>query len=177
MTAATLTASEVMERVDAAYRNAPRFEADLQHFEMRAGSNTAFVRTGRGRFSAVGSFQLDYQHPPYLQTSDGSAVRTIDPIARTNVTVPIAQTEFPVIFGFMIGMGTLARDFQGELHDSIYRFRDGHRLSVTPLRPHSSVARVALLIDQGTFFVREMQWIDVRQNRYRYVFRNTRTTP
>lgn len=113
-----------------------------------------------------------YDRPDDHQViSDGVTVKTYDPQNQQMYQTAVAKSQYPAALVFLMGNGSLTRDFTLRLLDAAQlRFAGGYVLECTPNVAIPAYRKVVLYVDGPTKQVGRVLILDAQGNRSRFDF-------
>ena len=166
-------AGEIVRRVQRRYDATRAYSAD---FHQTAEYRTLGRRiAGRGRFyfSRPGKMLWDYKEPAgQFVLFDGRHIYFYQPAERQVIKTAARaafRSDLPV--SFLLGIGSLERDFRAELLESSGGL---HQLKLTPNRANTGVREIVLVVDSGSHDIRQLRIEDGAGNHWTFGFENIR---
>lgn len=168
----TLTAEQVVERVQGFYDRTTDFEADFSQETRNRLSGTPTTRTGHVRFLRPGRMRWEYANPSGdLIVSNGTTLWAYEAAAHQAIQTNLQESQLPSALSFLMGTGRLTAEFTGRLLDATrYRYANGYVLELRPNTPSPSVERLVLYVEPTNFQVVRSAVFDSQGNRNVFEF-------
>jgi outer membrane lipoprotein carrier protein len=166
------TAQEVAARVQAFYDSTKTFRATFKQTYTIKVQNVTKVSTGKVVFEKPGKMSWQYDAPNGNRVvSDGNTIKVYEKENEQMYEVSVAKSQYPAALAFLMGSGSLVRDFNLRLLDAAQmKFEAGYVLEGTPKEATPAYAKTILYVDAQTNQVRRALILDAQGNRNRFDF-------
>ncbi len=168
---ASLTADEIVNRVQAFYDKTSTFKAGFkQRYVVKAYDKTK-DSAGSVIFEKPGKMSWRYTSNGNRVVSDGTLIKIYEKENKQMYEQQLAKTQYPAALSFLTGQGKLKQNFKFSKQDSKQmKFESGYVLAGDPLQPTAAYERVFFYVDAQTYQVRRVLIIDAQGNRNRFDF-------
>lgn len=176
---ATLTADQVVTRVQAFYEATTDYDADFTQTYFHRLFNKTQRSYGHVYIKKPGKMRWEYSRPERkLFVADGQTLWVYEPEAQQAFRQPLSQSQLPTAITFLAGGGNLARDFRPRLLPAAQQgFAQGYVLELRPRQPNPSFERILFYVNPQNFGVARTLVLDAAGNRNRMDFSNIRLNP
>jgi len=166
------SAAQIVAGVQAFYNSTTSFRANFRQFNTAAVSNTTTESAGVVTFMRPGKMRWEYSNPSgNVVISNGSTIWTYQASANQVFQANLQQSQLPTAFSFLMGSGSLARDFDARLRTTnAAGYQNYYMLELTPTTPNPNFARLVLFVEPQRFQAVEAAVIDQQNNRNRFQF-------
>jgi outer membrane lipoprotein carrier protein len=170
--AAAPTADEIAVRVQSFYDATKTFRATFKQTYTIKVQNVQKVTTGKVVFEKPGKMSWQYDAPNGNRVvSDGNTIKVYEKENEQMYEMSVAKSQYPAALAFLMGKGSLTRDFSMRLLDPAQmKFEGGYVLEGTPKDATPAYQKMLLYIDAQTFQVRRALILDAQGNRNRFDF-------
>ena len=170
-TPAPLSASEVVDKVQAFYDQLRTFKANFkQHYRIKSHDKT-MDSAGWVIFQKPGKMSWRYTSNGNRVVSDGKVIKIYEKANKQMLEQPLNTSQYPAVLSFLTGQGKLKQNFKFTLQSSAQmNYTAGHVLLGEPLHPTAAYERVYFYVDARSFQVRRVIIVDAQQNRNRFDF-------
>jgi outer membrane lipoprotein carrier protein len=170
--AATPTADEIAVRVQSFYDGTKTFRATFKQTYTIKVQNVQKVSAGKVVFEKPGKMSWQYDAPNGNRVvSDGTTLKVYEQDNQQMYEMSVAKSQYPAALAFLMGKGSLTRDFSMRLLDSAQmKFEGGYVLEGTPKDATPAYQKMLLYVDAQTFQVRRALILDAQGNRNRFDF-------
>lgn len=166
------SAAQIVAGVQAFYNATTSFRANFRQFNTAAVSNTTTESAGVVTFMRPGRMRWEYSNPAgNVVISNGSTIWTYQASANQVFQANLQQSQLPTAFSFLMGSGSLARDFEARIRTTnAPGYQNYYMLELTPTTPNPNFARLVLFVEPQRYQVVEAAVIDQQNNRNRFQF-------
>jgi outer membrane lipoprotein carrier protein len=170
--AADPTAEEIGDRVQKFYDSTATFRATFKQTYNIKVQNVQKVSTGKVVFQKPGKMSWQYDAPNGNRVvSDGNTIKVYEKENEQMYEMSVAKSQYPAALAFLMGKGSLTRDFTMRLLDpAAMKFEGGYVLEGTPKDATPAYQKMLLYVDAQTFQVRRALILDAQGNRNRFDF-------
>jgi outer membrane lipoprotein carrier protein len=170
--AAAPTADEIAARVQAFYDATKTFRATFKQTYTIKVQNVQKVSTGKVIFEKPGKMSWSYDAPNGNRVvSDGTTLKVYEKDNEQMYEMSVAKSQYPAALAFLMGKGSLSRDFTMRLLDPAQmKFEGGYVLEGTPKDATPAYQKMLLYVDAQTNQVRRALILDAQGNRNRFDF-------
>jgi outer membrane lipoprotein carrier protein len=170
--AAAPTAEEIAGRVQKFYDSTTTFRATFKQTYTIKVQNVQKVSTGKVAFEKPGKMSWAYDAPNGNRVvSDGNTIKVYEKENDQMYEVSVAKSQYPAALAFLMGKGSLVRDFNLRLLDAAQmKFENGYVLEGTPKEATPAYSKTILYVDAQTNQVRRALILDAQGNRNRFDF-------
>jgi outer membrane lipoprotein carrier protein len=170
--AAAPTADEIAVRVQSFYDATKTFRATFKQTYTIKVQNVQKVTSGKVVFEKPGKMSWQYDAPNGNRVvSDGNTIKVYEKENEQMYEMSVAKSQYPAALAFLMGKGSLSRDFTMRLLDPAQmKFEGGYVLEGTPKDATPAYQKMLLYVDAQTFQVRRALILDAQGNRNRFDF-------
>jgi outer membrane lipoprotein carrier protein len=170
--AAAPTAEELAGRVQTFYDSTKTFRATFKQTYTIKVQNVQKVSTGKVVFEKPGKMSWQYDAPNGNRVvSDGNTIKVYEKDNEQMYEMSVAKSQYPAALAFLMGKGSLVRDFTLRLLDPAQmKFENGYVLEGTPKEATPAYQKMLLYVDAQTNQVRRALILDAQGNRNRFDF-------
>jgi outer membrane lipoprotein carrier protein len=170
--AAAPTALDIAARVQTFYDSTATFRATFAQTYTIKVQNVTKKSTGKVVFEKPGKMSWQYDAPNGNRVvSDGTTIKVYEKENEQMYEVSVAKSQYPAALAFLMGKGSLVRDFNLRLLDAAQmKFENGYVLEGTPKEATPAYAKTILYVDAQTNQVRRALILDAQGNRNRFDF-------
>jgi outer membrane lipoprotein carrier protein len=169
---APLTADDLAIRVQKFYDSTKTFRATFKQTYTIKVQNVQKVSTGKVVFEKPGKMSWQYDAPNGNRVvSDGNTIKVYEKENEQMYEMSVAKSQYPAALAFLMGKGSLTRDFSMRLLDPAQmKFEGGYVLEGTPKDATPAYQKMLLYVDAQTYQVRRALILDAQGNRNRFDF-------
>ncbi len=172
---ADLSADAIADKVQSFYDGAKTYQARFKQRYTIYAYNRTKDSSGTVVFVKPGKMRWTYTNNGNVVVSDGRQIKIYEPENRQMYLQQVDQTQYPAALSFLLGKGSLKKEFVLTKLDSVkLKFPGGHVLLGTPRNPTPAYQQLLFYIDAATFQVRRVLLIDAQKNRNRFDFESAR---
>ena len=166
------TAVDIAGRVQKFYDTTKTFRASFTQTYTIKVQNVQKKSTGKVVFEKPGKMSWQYDAPNGNRVvSDGTTIKVYEKENEQMYEVSVAKSQYPAALSFLMGQGSLVRDFNLRLLDAAQmKFENGYVLEGTPKDATPAYAKTILYVDAQTNQVRRALILDAQGNRNRFDF-------
>jgi outer membrane lipoprotein carrier protein len=170
--AADPTADEIGGRVQKFYDSTKTYRATFKQTYTIKVQNVQKVSTGKVVFEKPGKMSWQYDAPNGNRVvSDGTTIKVYEKENEQMYEMAVAKSQYPAALAFLMGKGSLTKDFTLRLLDaSQMKFEGGYVLEGTPTSATPAYQKMLLYVDGQTNQVRRALILDAQGNRNRFDF-------
>ncbi len=170
--AAGPSAADIGARVQKFYDSTRTFRATFTQTYMIKVQNVKKVSTGKVVFEKPGKMSWFYDAPNGNRVvSDGTTIKVYEQENQQMYEMAVAKTQYPAALAFLMGTGSLTRDFSLRLVDAAQmKFENGYVLEGTPTTATPAYQKMLLWVDAQTNQVRRAMVLDAQGNRNTFDF-------
>jgi outer membrane lipoprotein carrier protein len=166
------TADDIAGRVQKFYDSTTTFRATFKQTYTIKVQNVQKVSTGKVVFEKPGKMSWQYDAPNGNRVvSDGNTIKVYEKENEQMYEMSVAKSQYPAALAFLMGKGSLTRDFALRLLDPAQmKFEGGYVLEGTPKDATPAYQKMLLYVDAQTYQVRRALILDAQGNRNRFDF-------
>ena len=170
--AADPTAVEIGGRVQSFYDSTKTYRATFKQTYTIKVQNVQKVSTGKVVFEKPGKMSWQYDAPNGNRVvSDGTTIKVYEKENEQMYEMSVAKSQYPAALAFLMGKGSLTKDFSLRLLDPAQmKFEGGYVLEGTPKEATPAYQKMLLYVDGQTNQVRRALILDAQGNRNRFDF-------
>ena len=170
--AGTPTATDIATRVQQFYDATKTYRATFKQTYTIRVQNVQKVSTGKVVFEKPGKMSWQYDAPNGNRVvSDGATLKVYEQDNQQMYEMSVAKSQYPAALAFLMGQGSLTRDFTMRLLDPAQmKFEGGYVLEGTPTSATPAYQKMLLYVDAQTNQVRRALILDAQGNRNRFDF-------
>src|SRR6185436_2649379 len=168
----TPAADEIAKRVQTFYDSTKTFKADFKQEYTIKVQNVKKSSTGKVVFEKPGKMSFTYDAPNGNRVaSDGKTIKVYEKENEQMFETPVKNSQYPAALAFLMGTGSLTKDFSFRLLDAAQmKFEGGYVLEGTPKEATPAYQKVILYVDAQTNQVRRVLILDAQGNKNRFEF-------
>jgi outer membrane lipoprotein carrier protein len=167
----TLTADEIVNRVQAFYDKTATFKAGFKQRYYIKQYDKNKDSAGSVTFEKPGKMSWRYTNNGNRVVSDGTVIKIYEKENKQMYEQQLSKTQYPAALSFLTGQGKLKQNFKFTRQDSKQmKFESGYVLLGDPLQPTAAYEKVVFYVDAQTYQVRRVLIIDAQGNRNRFDF-------
>ena len=166
------SADDIATRVQKFYDSTHTFRATFKQTYTIKVQNVQKVSAGKVVFEKPGKMSWQYDAPNGNRVvSDGNTIKVYEKENEQMYEMSVAKSQYPAALAFLMGKGSLTRDFTMRLLDPAQmKFEGGYVLEGTPKDATPAYQKMLLYIDAQTYQVRRALILDAQGNRNRFDF-------
>jgi outer membrane lipoprotein carrier protein len=166
------TAEEIAGRVQTFYDSTKTYRATFKQTYTIKVQNVQKVSTGKVVFEKPGKMSWLYDAPNGNRVvSDGTTLKVYEKENEQMYEMSVGKSQYPAALAFLMGKGSLGRDFTLRLLDPAQmKFEGGYVLECTPKDATPAYQKMLLYVDAQTNQVRRALVLDAQGNRNRFDF-------
>jgi outer membrane lipoprotein carrier protein len=166
------TADEIGGRVQKFYDTTKTFRATFKQDYTIKVQDVHKTSTGKVVFEKPGKMSWQYDAPNGNRVvSDGNTLKVYEKDNAQMIEMSVSKSQYPAALAFLMGNGSLTRDFTLRLLDAAQmKFEGGYVLEGTPKESTAAYQKMLLYVDAQTNQVRRALILDAQGNRNRFDF-------
>jgi outer membrane lipoprotein carrier protein len=166
------TADDIAAKVQRFYDSTKTFRATFKQTYSIKVQNVTKVSTGKVVFEKPGKMSWQYDAPNGNRVvSDGNTIKVYEQENQQMYEMAVGKSQYPAALAFLMGKGSLTRDFTLRLLDPAQmKFEGGYVLEGTPKDATPAYQKMLLYVDAQTNQVRRALVLDAQGNRNRFDF-------
>lgn len=169
--AAPLSASDLVDRVQAFYDKTRTFRAEFKQRYFVAAYRKTKDSQGTVTFQKPGKMSWRYTNNGNRVVSDGKRIQVYENDNKQMYEQSIDKSQYPAALSFLLGDAKLKTEFHlKKLDEKALGYEGGYVLLAVPKNPTPAYQQLLLYVDAGTYQVRRVLMIDAQQNRNRFDF-------
>jgi len=178
-TGLALTVEEVVERLQAVYREVQTFQARFIQSTTNRSLGQTIEGSGEVAMKKPGKMRWEYQSPePQLIVSDGKTLWIYNPKDRQAIVQEASESFSLVSLSFLAGKGDLSRDFKiRPIEHAGTAGLKSHLLELSPKRSEAAFARMILQVDPEDFTIQKVTIFDRYANTTVIAFEGLKLNP
>jgi outer membrane lipoprotein carrier protein len=165
-------ADEIAKKVQTFYDSTKTFKADFKQEYTIKVQIVKKASSGKVVFEKPGKMSWTYDAPNGNRVaSDGKTIKVYEKENEQMFETPVKNSQYPAALAFLMGTGSLTKDFSFRLLDAAQmKFEGGYVLEGTPKEATPAYQKVLLYVDAQTNQVRRVLILDAQGNKNRFEF-------